>query len=309
MENRVAISTLTSRNKIEWLQSLISSVKEQIPPRLQWNIYSNGSEPEQREFLLKKAMNNGREFPFQIQFGENNEGVGYGMNRAADMVRDYEFVLYLEDDWFHLPRRLTGVNNNWLSKAIELFDTFPNLDVLLLRRYLTRYEIDHHGFHRRFNRENFGQLYFKGLKILMSDFDYCNTPHLRRNKSLYDKKVYPVRQDELSRKQVKKVGDYWNIPKEYAHILSDTERPEGIAKTKGIENGLVCWQLWPGIFAHEYQETKINNYCGMYNVGGSTCKYGLINIEHKQFCDSCLHNIGLRDFDDHQKRFMELING
>ena len=52
MNDRVAISTLTSRNKIEWLKALITSVGENmLAYPLNWYIYSNGSDSKQEEFL------------------------------------------------------------------------------------------------------------------------------------------------------------------------------------------------------------------------------------------------------------------
>jgi len=302
MENRVAISTLTSRNKIDWLKKLNASVRGNMADvALDWHIYSNGSSPEQEEYLnyLHSEWFGPGLFQFNIRFGKENGGVGYGVNRAADMVKDYEFVLYLEDDWFHLPKELTDVTNDWLPKAINLFDKFPNLDLLLLRRYLYRSEADHHGFSRHFDSENFNEIDFQGLRILSSDFDYCNTPHLRRNKSLYDKGVYPVNQDAEARTEVKKVGG--SFPS-----MPNKGWPEQIAKVRGRENGLVCWQLFPGIFAHEHSSVKIQEYCGKYNVGGTTCKYGFATIEPERFCDHCLHTDGLRYFNNHYER---LVNG
>jgi hypothetical protein len=307
MKNRVAISTLTSRNKIDYWKMLIESMERNLPGLdLDWYVYSNGSDREQQVFLSSPLYGPN----FWVQFGATNEGVGYGMNRAADMVKDYEYVLFIVDDWYHLSEEETGYNSNWLKECVEFLDENQEVDGIVLRKYMTRTEICQHNHYEMFNLKD-KYIDFKSLKLLdQQNLVYSNAPHLRRNKPHYEKEIFPQKQDGLARKQIKPVGRPWALEKEIEG-WSEAERPEAIATGKSRINKINLYGLINGIFTHEFNpkawanQSEADLGCGLYKSGISTCKYGLWGWTRypKAFCEACSHERGIGDFYEHMERY------
>ena len=308
MNDRVSISTLTSRNKISYWKMLIESMERNLPGlNLDWYVYSNESDREQQAFLSSPLYGPN----FWVQFGATNEGVGYGMNRAADMVKDYEYVLFLQDDWYHLSEEETGYNSDWLKECVEFLDENQDVDGIVLRKYLTRTEICQHNHFNAFTlKDKF--IDFKSLKLITTNLPYSNAPHLRRNKPHYEKEIFPQKQDGLARKQIKPVGKHWEL--EGIEGWSEKERPEAIATEKGRINKIKLYELVNGIFTHEFNPKAWRNQseadlgCGLYKSGISTCKYGLWGWTRypTRFCDSCNHERGKEDFNRHMRRFYSM---
>ncbi len=296
---KFAISTLTSRNKIGFLTDLVNSMEGL--PKFPWYIYSNGSDEKQEQFLKSPFITD----RCIVKFGQENKGVGYGINQAAEMVKHYKYTLFIEDDWYHLPVGLTGYKISWLYDCIDYLDENPDVDGIVLRKYIWRSEVSMHNHHLAFNSETDKIIKYQGIKIITTNFDYANSPHIRRNKSCYEKGIFPQIEHP---EETKPVGANWagNIPDKIAGHFGS----EGQAVQKGKENGLKFVGLLNGIFTHEYDSKKWKNKdlgCGEYSVGESTCKYGFFDREDV-FCQVCSNKEDLTYYKEHFERFYQLLD-
>ena len=60
---------------------------------------------------------------------EKNLGLSHGMNRLNECTKPYKYVLMIEDDWYCLPKKITGINKSWLKTCIDFMEEKENSGV------------------------------------------------------------------------------------------------------------------------------------------------------------------------------------
>lgn len=117
-----------------------------------------------------------------VKINETNLGCSFGVNSANEMVRDYEYVLFLEGDWI----MINGIDKNWLSDCIKFLDDNPEVDQIYLRKIQSSME----------NRCFYGTRWFSHISEDMfrnTDMSiYTNNPVIRRNNRFYELGILPL---------------------------------------------------------------------------------------------------------------------
>ncbi len=297
-EKFFAITSLISTDKLDYFPSVIKSFLENCNYRpLKWYIFNNGSSQNVKHYL--NSLNRRYEdVEFIVKHSDKNLGCGAGVNRANNLVREYKYVLFLEDDWIHLPNKIVGTKETWLKDVINFMENQKDCDFIYLRKIKSETETIRgsiwYGYHPElFEREKNGY-------IKLTEAEYTNNPHLRRNDALYEKEVLPLIEffDENGCALEIKGNKEWGLAE---------------LKAKRVKN---FWINSSGPFSHEDLETKKYKKigCGKYRQKGiSTCKYNYIeftNGEHsKNWCLVCNMEknkkyIYLKDNNEHFKRHL-----
>lgn len=287
----IAIAMLTSGNDREFLQRTITSFLENCSYRpLHFAIFDNASTDDTWQYL--QSLQSSELVSYDIKRSEINTGCGIGVNTANDMVKDYEYVLFLENDWTHLSDKESGASKEWLHECIDILDK-NQTDYIFLRRFRNDWETRFHGWTNIF--KNCGPVVSNFVQY--ANFPYSNNPHIRRNKSLYDSQVLPL----------KEFRDTNGNPTEHKGN-KDWGRAE--IETRTIARAML-YKF--GMFGHESRKSPENLHivgCKKYEqCGASTCKYGFLwfreeCVEHGSFCDVCNHNKDFHDLAEHDKRFL-----
>jgi hypothetical protein len=225
-----------------------------------------------------------------------NIGVGAGINRLNEVLLRFEteYTFLLEADWYLLPSTLSNTKENWLQECIKHLDSRPDIDQIVLRRYL--HDIDNRQymyanwilpqnvvgtFHDRETRYDY---------IEVTGKEYANPPHIARIKNFYSKEVLPLTEyyDQDLKPVELKGNEQWGLA-------------EITAASKGAVLTTIFFQY--GVFIHgdnwqhgydkdtnlpEWHKLEASRkICGKYPASGG-CKYGFIDprVEFCLCCDS-----------------------
>jgi len=221
-------------------------------------------------------------------FAGDNIGVGAGINFINTHCQDYEFTFFIEGDWICMD----NVNKDWLSASLKLLIEYTDVDLIFFRRYLSDYEDRQNGMSEWVNSKSFVQkIQQDGIDfILLTQGVYTNNPSIRRQKSLYDKKIFPLNEyydDKGNPSEVKKAKDW------------------GRAEVKARFMHLKTLYLWPGIFNHENRDIN-NMFIDGHRAVCSECKYGFL-FTSKWFCLSCSKNDEFYNLSNHTTRGIQTL--
>jgi hypothetical protein len=233
-----------------------------------WHIYMQGCSDE---FINKFTIYTQEQqtiYPwikFIIHTNKVNEGLSKGLNKVNDITLKYEYVLFIEDDWYCLPSRITGLtNNDWLTTCIEFMDNDPMTSTIALRRYHDDQEKFQYGWTRTIPyychkyKDNFNyaqkildsnkEIIWKELRFKhVPRYLYTNNPCIRRNYDYYKAGLYPFQEypDINTNRGTWTGNDSKDVP--YWSWF------EGMSMEKTID--LVTYYLDEGIFGH-YEDWK-----------------------------------------------------
>lgn len=216
-----------------------------------WIIYAQGCS----ERFIEKIKEKFYEKPCFLNLIVHPINTGYskGMNAVWDAVKDYKFVLFLEDDWRLSP----DTNKEWLNISIQLINERPELDIIYLRKYLTDQEKWQYGWTRNIHYKCFeGRLRFnyqeqmKNLFLLtynslhfqqIPNFMYTANPCIYRTDTYKRLNIFPM----LEFDDIHNVKGEWNDSSK----LSDKW---GYSEALSMEKTADCFVLYlcDGIFYH-----------------------------------------------------------
>jgi len=288
----IAISTLTNADRLPYLQLCIESFLDNCRYRpIVWAIYDNGSTDDTWQWL--QSLKNTKDVQWRIDRSEEDLGVGPGINRANRLIEDFEYSMFLESDWIHMPQYESGVSKNWLKESLE-FMKQQNCDYLYLRRFRNENEMMYHWWSQWMPRcSNLIDNKYMQCK----SFWYSNNPHLRNYRALKANKTLPLPEyfDESGNPLEKKGNEQWS------QAEMNTPKPSNPYIYK-----------W-GMFAHErvINGAEYPNECGCGSYGGygtSGCKYGFYKQKKSLWCRLCDAGTGFDDMPHHENRYRKVFN-
>ena len=295
---KLCIQTLTHDYELagDYLKSVVDSffkntfipdVIKSTDNKIDWFIRLNGTNEKLNKTIEYITEKYSGEVNWNIFVGDN-VGVGAGINFINNKTQDYEFSLFIEGDWICMD----GVNREWLISSLELLDIHPDVDLVFLRRYLSDMEDRQNGMSEWINPTSFAQKLQQNEDtfILLNRGFYTNNPSIRRQHSLYDKKIFPL-------------NEYYDTEGNPSEIK--TKEDWGRAEEESRHTFLKTLYLWPGIFNHE--DRNIDN---MFDAGHRIpcifCKYGFL-FTSDWFCLSCSKNDEFYDLSRHTTRGIETL--
>jgi len=284
----IGIAVLTNSDRKHYLKDTIESFLENCSYRpLVIGIFDNGSTDDTWNYIQDLAQTKLDGVEWRIKRSDMDLGCGPGVNRANEMVKEFEYTFFLESDWLLMREEESGVPKTWMDECLEFMQT-GKCDYLYLRRFAHNDEAMFHdyGFVMHFSGEQDGKF------LQINKFMYSNNPHLRRTKALYDSGTLPVPEflapdgTGLEKKENKQ---FW-----------------GKAEHAAPQPPNIWFRVW-GMFLHESEPIASDKIkpvgCGYYGpYGCSTCKYGFIQFNHG-FCPLCDASKDYHDLFNHQKRY------
>lgn len=179
-------------------------------PEKLW-VKQNGQETKQEE--EKPATSTKPVIRVGMYVVEQNLGLSKGNNLLCDLVKEYEYVLNVEDDWTLLPEKMTQCPPTWLTTCLTFLDANRDVSTLFLRKYATAQEKWQYGWTRvisyrdhQYRNQNFnwaakikgsdvkmcGDLKFQHIPTFLFTFN----PAIRRNADYYKANVFPLNEFE-----------------------------------------------------------------------------------------------------------------
>lgn len=288
----IGIAMLTSGDDRKFLQRTIESFLENCSYRpLHFAIFDNASTDDTWQYL--NSLKSTDLITYDIKRSEINTGCGIGVNAANNMVREFEYVLFLENDWTHISEKESGASKEWLHECVDLLET-NKTDYIFLRRFRHDNETRFHQWQNIFSTA--GQV--DGNFIEYNNFPYSNNPHIRRNNALYDAQVLPLKEfTDNNGNPTEHKGN-----KDWGRAEIETKR---VLRTMLYKFGMFC---------HECEKSPENiNIIGCGNFercGASTCKYGFLDFRanssrYGNFCDVCDKAKDFHDLKEHDNRFIK----
>jgi glycosyltransferase involved in cell wall biosynthesis len=286
MKEPIGIAVLTNGNRLGYLKQNLEAFIENTSYRpLVFGIFDNGSTDGTPTYI--NSLINTEGVTFRKMRSEADMGCGVGVNRANDLVKEFEYTIFLESDWTLLEERESGWNKEWLDECLDFMKT-GKCDYLYLRRFPNVFESRFHDYQHVMAHSG----HQEGRFLYITKFMYSNNPHIRRTKVLYDQGILPLREfiDANGLGIEKKGNPTWSQAEHSA------KQPEKL------------WFTMWGMFGHETTVTpkEIRQVgCDKYGpFGCSTCKYGFTEF-NAGFCALCDFSKDWHDLKNHTDRFIQ----
>jgi glycosyltransferase involved in cell wall biosynthesis len=266
-DNTFAIATLTCNDRKTLFDTLKSFLENtNITNNIMWYIFIQGYTDEYLQILIDTIKEYEDKYNIKFNLIQNKENLGFskGNNKLAELVKSYDMVLNLEDDWHCLPADITGLSKEWLNTSIDFLTENENVSTLFLRKYVNDKEKYQYGWSRYVNyskhkfKNNFNYAEkMKNSQIIMYNnikfqeipsFLYTANPHIRKNKDYYRATVFPLNEytDVSQRREEWKLTQY--------NEVSKWGQCEAEAMEKIIF--LTAYNVGSGIFGHNEDLTK-----------------------------------------------------
>jgi len=300
---KFCIATLTHNdfNRDVYLKKTVESFVDntEFDGIIDWYIHCNGHYNLIDDVVKEMIEKYLSKINFHYTSSPDNMGVGVGINYLNSLVRDYEYVLFLEGDWICLPNKVSG-HKDWFNDCINFLDINKNISQVLLRRYISDYDDRQYGYGywiREDNIKNISKL--KNKYIHLNKKEYTNNPHIRRNKDFYNSGILPLNEffDEDGLPNELKGKPMWG----QAEIEAESKGYEIESCYLAFGNMVHC-ESW------NYYD-KYNSFCSdietcrkYFETGCSGCKYGYF-FPAKKFCEICNHSKNFTDLERHEQEY------
>ncbi len=257
------IATLTCNDR-ESLFLTIESFCKNTNINCDWHIFLQGCTGEYLN-RVTQFIEQFKNVQFHLKTHQTNLGLSKGQNVIADMVKEYEYVLQLEDDWYCLPEKITGLSKEWLETCLQFLEKNKHVSTLYLRKYVdemekfkyawTRHvEYKNHVYKKNFNyakkMEGSDTRVFQEIKFQhIPQFLFTFNPCIRRNTDYYKVGVFPL----LELKDINsKRGEWLATTPEDVPMWGWCE---AIAMEK--TRNLITYNVGSGIFGHQEDWQKV----------------------------------------------------
>lgn len=225
----------------------------------------------------------------QVKINETNLGCSFGVNSANEMVRDYEYVLFIEGDWI----MLNGTDKNWLSDCIKHLDDNPEVDQIYLRRMQSSQE----------TRCFYATVWFSHVsndKFRETNMHtYTNNPVIRRNSKFYELGVLPLPSIENEVKGTEQWGEA-EIQHENKAQLNSRIYKFGVFGHFDSWNYTLESQYGRGI---SFQKVIRNDR----QLPCENCKFGFIECDEPGWCNKC-KEMNTLDYKSIEDAYVESLN-
>lgn len=297
MDKRFCVATLThdAPNRKKFLKQTIESfLKHTELSPVDWFIAINGSNDSWIELsnelkILYPKVN------FTFLFNEKNLGPGGGINSVNKLVKQYQYVLFLEGDWLCLPKSISNIDKNWIDTCLQYLENNSKIDQILLRKYLHDVDDRQYGYNYWFsNKGDFGikqSTTLNNIKFIdLIKKEYTNNPVIRRNQKFYDVEIFPLDEyeDEIKGKE------NWG-------------KAEILAEHKGFKLGSTYMSFGNFVHCDDWPfETDWDK--ALSNITGcGDCKYGYL-LPKKWFCALCDKKYDISTLEEHNKLYEKLYD-
>lgn len=307
MENYFAIGTLTYKgdNRLDYLHQTIHYFLENtnLPKgeKINWFIVHNGSIFDEVIDKIYKEFSPlySDKVIFTINSTEKNYGPGIGINRVNNLLKEYKYSLFLEDDWLTLDHKFTVHNKDWLINCLDLMEK-ENLDQIQLRKY--QHDVDNRQYGMDFWVRQSNIIKEENGLIYLKEREYTNNPHIRRNQSYYDANIFPLDEvlDENGNPLELKGNPEWGR----AEILAESKGK--VLKSAWLKGGVM---VHLDHFRYDSWEDVEKDLTGCDYDDGSLlhCKYGFM-FPREEFCKFCDKSKDFTDLEEHNWRFERSLN-
>ena len=315
MEDRFNISTLIhpAPRRAHLLDTCVRSVfaHVDIPWRVNWSIYCNGMSRELGDVIGQLQ----RDFKSRASiigvYGEENQGLGYGINKCNELSEGFEYTLLLEGDWLCLHPDDSGQPRSWLVDALDALEQELDLDAVYLRRFYDDIDSRQTGLHSHYKKIVRLPRLMGGTRFFVSDFQsYTNNPLVRRNTQFFEKGIFPLFepwQDGVSdggfhpsdspfakRRPMEFKGN-----KEWGLCEIEAERMMKRGKIDlrmAVLNWGVCTHIENSEMNGEMRLVLKTNGCGDSSHGRSSCRWGYYRMA-PHFCALCQRGFQVHELD------------
>ena len=303
-EKYFTVATLTHDAELRntYLETTVDTFLKNtnFPERIHWHFYHNGvfDSPviDSINNLIKKWQD---KVLFSFRVGDENMGVGYGINRINEYVQDYKYCLFLEGDWITLPEEFTNQDKDWLVRSLDLMER-KNLDQIQLRKYLN--DVDNRQFGLGYwIVENNVEKVEDGY-VFLKEREYTNNPHIRRNKSFFDVGIFPMQEflDEKGDPTELKSSTHWGQAEIQALPLGKQLNSAWLQGGNMVHCDHFKYDTWGEV------EDKITG-CDYDDGSLLHCKYKFI-FPKEEFCKFCDSTKSFTDLEEHNLRFEQSLN-
>lgn len=287
MVSLLNISTLIhpAPRRAQLLDQCVRSVlaHTDIPWKLRWTIYCNGTSEELRNIIVQLGADFRDRVSIVGVFGGENRGLGFGINQANVQCEGDCYTLLLEGDWFCLHPDDSGQPRTWLIDSINLLDREPDVDAVYLRRYYCDIDSRQTGLHSHY-QHLVRPPRKEGIRYFVSDFrSYTNNPLVRRNQRFYDKGIFPLFEPwEKGEPQEFKGNEKWGLCEIEAERMMEKQKID-------LRMAVLNWGVFTHIENSQIEDDRIvvqNPGCGKAAHGAAGCKWGYYDMA-PHFCALC----------------------
>lgn len=278
LENmKVGVSILTNGNRLNYLQTCISSFLENCHYRpLVISIFDNGSTDGTKDWLNNMPHVYG--VGWRVHSSPSDMGCAEGTNRSIEMVNDCEYVIHLESDFEHISSDISGEDKRWLHRAIDFMDK-GTCDYIYLRKMVSENDIFQHWWSQWMGRIDMAE----GKYLRCPGFWWSNNPTLFRVESLRRTGTLPL-----------------DVAKDGQKGTPGWSKPE-LEAPKPPKTWIHKW----GLFVHEGLDMP--EVCSIGCKTHPVCKYGFFKDGSDAFCACCDSGRDFRDMDAHTRRLVDFF--
>ena len=248
---KFTVATLTCNDRQVLFNVIGEMMKNTNMQGIEWMIYAQGCSEEFLQKIRETFENTG--VILRLVVNPENEGYSKGMNNIWKNVNEYDYVLFIEDDW----RFIENENKDWLKTCLECMQE-NNVDIIFLRKYLSDEEKYHYGWTRhipyvcfegrlRFNYEesmksttpfNYKSLTFQQIP----EFMYSANPCIYNVESFKRCNVFPMIE----------LNDIHNVKGEWGDSSKIATNIWGCAEALSMEKTANLYTLYlkDGLFYH-----------------------------------------------------------
>lgn len=251
----VTLLTCNDRNTTE--KTITSFLENTNIPveKLDFYVYAQGCT---QEYISKLQSITHHKINFHWIVKEENKGLTFALNELNDAVKEYTFVLFLEDDWICLP----DDNKEWLNDSLNFLEQNNIVTTLYLRKWSGDAEKNKYGWTRTVeyyihkNKGNFN--YGNKLKSMgnhktkvgsttfqyIHEYLYSNNPNIHRNSDYYKAGIFPF----IPHEDIKNSFGKWTDSNSSDKITKCWGYSEAYSMEKHL--GLLAYYVDDGIFGH-----------------------------------------------------------
>lgn len=247
-----AITTISCNDRQTLFKTIEMFLQNTHYDKLNWYIYLQGN-TEKYIDKFKQYIQNFDNIIFHLIINEKNIGLSKGVNELNENVKEYKYVLHIEDDWACLAE-----NKNWLNTCLNFMEIHTDISTLYLRKYSNNEEKFQFGWTRNIKYQchkykdnfNYAEKMKKSHIIMYEEIKFQHIPKclftfnptIRRNKDYYDNDIFPLLEfDDISNKK-----NMWKLTQE--HEIKDWGWCEALTMEKTIN--LKTYNVANGIFGH-----------------------------------------------------------
>ena len=306
MEKHFAIGTLTHKGEkrndyfVQTVHFFMLNTNIPGDEKINWHIMYNGAYDDEFvkavQFLVGEYSD---KIVFHIHTTDKNLGVGVGINRLNEWLKNYKYILFLEGDWIALDHKFTAHDKDWLINCLDLMEK-ENLDQIQLRKY--QHDIDNRQYGLDFWIKPANVIKEENGLVYLKEREYTNNPHIRRNQSYYNAGIFPLDEflDENGNPLELKGNPEWGR----AEILAESKGK--ILKSAWLKGGIM---VHLDHFPYDEWEEVEKDLKGCDYDDGSLlhCKYGFM-FPREEFCKFCDKSKDFTDLEEHNWRFERSLN-